>query len=128
MPHAGLHGSAEPSALAMMADGEIIAATTARRLSCDAGVVVAHVDAQGAPLSVGRKTRTIPAAIKRALLRPCGATPYPRGAHHYGQHQRIKMDWRIDQLSEVYRLFGLMRGGRASGQHQGLQHQGLRRW
>ncbi|MBP9089188.1 MAG: HNH endonuclease [Kofleriaceae bacterium] len=31
-------------------------------------MVVAHVDAQGMPLSVGRKTRTILAAIKRALL------------------------------------------------------------
>jgi Domain of unknown function (DUF222)/HNH endonuclease len=68
VPHAGLHGSAEPSDLAMMANGEIIAMTTAKRLCCDAGVVVAHVDGHGVPLSVGRKTRTIPAAIKRALL------------------------------------------------------------
>ena len=67
VPHAGLHGSAEPSDLAMMADGEVIAAATARRFCCDAGVVVAHVDADGVPLSVGRKTRTISAAIKRAL-------------------------------------------------------------
>ncbi len=65
--HAGLHGSAEPSDLAMMADGEVIAASTARRFCCDAGIVVAHVDAHGLPLSVGRKTRTISAAIKRAL-------------------------------------------------------------
>ncbi|MBP9087813.1 MAG: HNH endonuclease [Kofleriaceae bacterium] len=68
VPHASLHGSSEPADLAMMADAEIIAATTARRLCCDAGVVVAHVAAQGVPLSVGRKTRTIPVAIKRALL------------------------------------------------------------
>ncbi len=68
VPHGGLHGSSEPADLAMMADGEIIAASTARRLCCDAGVVVAHVDAHGVPLSVGRKTRTILAAIKRALL------------------------------------------------------------
>ncbi len=68
VPLAGLKGSAEPSDLAMMADGEVIAAATARRLCCDAGVVVAHVDAQGVPLSVGRKTRTISTAIKRALL------------------------------------------------------------
>ena len=67
VPHAGLHGSAEPSDLAMMAEGEVIATCTARRLCCDAGVVVAHVDALGVPLSVGRKTRTISAAIKRAL-------------------------------------------------------------
>ena len=67
VPHAGLRGSAEPSDLAMMADGEVMATATARRLCCDAGVVVAHVDAHGVPLSVGRKTRTIPAAIQRAL-------------------------------------------------------------
>ncbi len=68
VPHAGLHGSAGPSDLAMMADGEVIATATARRLCCDAGVVVAHVDALGQPLSIGRKTRTISAPIKRALL------------------------------------------------------------
>ncbi|MBP9089191.1 MAG: DUF222 domain-containing protein, partial [Kofleriaceae bacterium] len=68
VPHAGLHVSSEPSDLAMMANGEVIATSTARRLCCDAGVVVAHVDALGVPLSVGRKTRTIPAAIKQALL------------------------------------------------------------
>ncbi len=67
VPLDGLHGSAEPSNLAMLADGDVIAASTARRLCCDAGVVVAHVDAHGQPLSIGRKTRTIPAAINRAL-------------------------------------------------------------
>ncbi len=68
VPRACLHGSAEPLNLAIMADGEGIAAATARRYCCDAGVVVAQVDSQGVPLSVGRKTRTISAAIKRALL------------------------------------------------------------
>ncbi|MBP9087434.1 MAG: DUF222 domain-containing protein, partial [Kofleriaceae bacterium] len=67
VPHAGLHGSSEPSNLATLADGEIIAASTAQRYCCDAGVVVATVDAHRVSLSVGRKTRTIPAAIKRAL-------------------------------------------------------------
>ncbi len=68
VPRAGLNGSAEPSDLAMMADGDVIPAATARRYCCDAGVVVAHVDEQGMPLSVGRKTRTFSAAIKHALL------------------------------------------------------------
>ncbi len=68
VPRAGLHGSAEPSELAMMADSEVIAAATARRLCIDAGVVIAQVDKLGVPLSVGRKTRTISAAIKRALV------------------------------------------------------------
>ncbi len=67
VPLDGLRGSAEPSSLAMLADGEVIAASTARRLCCDAGVVIATVDAHGQPLAIGRKTRTISAAIKRAL-------------------------------------------------------------
>ena len=67
VPHAGLKGSAEPSDLAMMADGAVIATTTVKRLCCDAGVVVAQLDALGQPLAIGRKTRTISAAIKRAL-------------------------------------------------------------
>ena len=46
VPHDGLHGSSEPSDLAMMADDEIIVAATARRYCCDAGVVVAHADGQ----------------------------------------------------------------------------------
>ncbi|MBP9084865.1 MAG: DUF222 domain-containing protein [Kofleriaceae bacterium] len=80
-PHASLNGSSEPADLAMMADGEIIAASTARRLCCDAGLVVATVDAQGVPLSVGRKTRTILAAIKRALLLRDRTCRYPGCTH-----------------------------------------------
>jgi hypothetical protein len=70
VPLARLHASAEasPQHLAMTADGEPLAAATARRLCCDAGGVTAVVDSVGQPLSVGRKTRTIPTAINRALL------------------------------------------------------------
>jgi hypothetical protein len=38
-----------------------------RRLACDAETVVIVEDDQGQPLSVGRKTRSVPTAIKRAL-------------------------------------------------------------
>jgi len=38
-----------------------------RRLACDAETVVIVEDDDGQPLSVGRKTRTVPTAIKRAL-------------------------------------------------------------
>ena len=54
-----------------------ISAETARRLSCDAGVVEVIEDEQGVPLSVGRKRRTIAGSIKRALLRRDGACTYP---------------------------------------------------
>jgi hypothetical protein len=51
----------------MFGDGTCVSAETARRLACDCGVVTLHEDATGQPLSVGRRTRTIPAAIARAL-------------------------------------------------------------
>jgi hypothetical protein len=47
--------------------GPSIAAESARRLSCDASVVRIIEDEKGEPLDVGRRTRTIPPAIRRAL-------------------------------------------------------------
>src|SRR5688572_9979973 len=47
--------------------GPSIASETARRLSCDASVVRIIENEKGEPLDVGRKTRTIPPAIRRAL-------------------------------------------------------------
>ena len=47
--------------------GPAIAAETARRLACDASLVSIVENEQGEPLNVGRKTRTIPPAIRRAL-------------------------------------------------------------
>ena len=47
--------------------GPSIAAETARRLGCDASVVRILENGKGEPLDVGRKTRTIPPAIRRAL-------------------------------------------------------------
>jgi hypothetical protein len=47
--------------------GPSIASETARRLACDASVVRIVEDAKGEPLDVGRKTRVIPPAIRRAL-------------------------------------------------------------
>ena len=40
---------------------------TVRRLACDASLVVVAEDERGTPLSVGRKQRTVPASIRRAL-------------------------------------------------------------
>jgi hypothetical protein len=47
--------------------GPSLAAETARRLACDASVVKILENEKGEPLSVGRRTRTIPPGIRRAL-------------------------------------------------------------
>ena len=44
-----------------------IAAETARRMACDASRVVIQENDKGEPLEIGRKTRTVPPAIRRAL-------------------------------------------------------------
>ena len=49
------------------ADGLRVSAETARRMACDAGAVVMQHAADGSVLDVGRKTRTIPPALRRAL-------------------------------------------------------------
>ena len=48
-------------------DGPYLGPDTARRLSCDASLVPMIDDAEGEPLSIGRKSRSIPPAMRRAL-------------------------------------------------------------
>jgi hypothetical protein len=48
-------------------DGSHVSAETSRRLSCDAALVRVRHAAGGSILDVGRRTRTIPPALRRAL-------------------------------------------------------------
>jgi hypothetical protein len=48
-------------------DGPSVAAETVRRLACDASIVTILENEQGEPLNVGRKTRSVPPALSRAL-------------------------------------------------------------
>ena len=48
-------------------DGAAVAAETARRLACDASLVAIVENEKGEPLNVGRKTRSVPPALQRAL-------------------------------------------------------------
>ena len=59
--------SPEGELRACLEDGTQVSAEALRRVCCDGGLVTAAVDEQGAVLDVGRKTRAIPTAIRRAL-------------------------------------------------------------
>jgi hypothetical protein len=69
--------------------GPSIAGETARRLACDASVIRIIENERGEPLNVGRRTRTIPPAIRRALnsrdrgcrFPGCSFTRYVDGHH-----------------------------------------------
>ena len=66
-----------------------IAAETARRLCCDAGIVPVVDGPNGEPLSVGRRTRSIPPAVRRALAsrdRGCRFPGCPATHRLHGHH------------------------------------------
>ncbi|NND36986.1 MAG: DUF222 domain-containing protein, partial [Gammaproteobacteria bacterium] len=52
-----------------------------RRIACDSSVIRIVEDKDGEPLSVGRKTRIVPSAIKRALQARDRGCAFP-GCHH----------------------------------------------
>jgi hypothetical protein len=58
-------------------DGPSMAAETARRLSCDASVVMLTENDEGEPLNLGRKTRVISAPLRRALKSRDKACRFP---------------------------------------------------
>ena len=56
----------KPDGCCELEDGPALPAETVRRLGCDSSLV-AIVERDGRPLSVGRKRRTVPPALRRAL-------------------------------------------------------------
>jgi 5-methylcytosine-specific restriction endonuclease McrA len=64
-------------AAANLDDRAEIPAETSRRLACDASLIQWLETEEGEPLSVGRKTRSIPPAIRRALKRRDGGCRFP---------------------------------------------------
>jgi hypothetical protein len=75
-----------------LADGPAIAPETARRLGCDAGVV-RIVERDGRPLSVGRRTRAIPPALRRALRSRDGGCRFPGCGHERFLHAHHIQHW-----------------------------------
>ena len=85
-------------------DGSVIAAETARRLGCDAAVVPLLETAEGEPLALGRKTRTISPALRRALKRRDGGCRFPGCTHtrfvdgHHIRHWADGGETNLDNL------------------------------
>ena len=74
---------------ATLVDGTHVSAETLRRVACDGGLVVAVSDGQGNVLDVGRRTRAIPAAIRRAMMlrdRHCRFPGCANRAFLHGHH------------------------------------------
>ena len=99
-------------------DGHVVAVETARRLGCD-GALIGVVEGQkGEPLAVGRRTRAVPPAIRRALRVRDGGCRFPgcdrsRFIHaHHIQHWTDGGETRLDNLVTL------------CSQHHRLVHEG----
>jgi hypothetical protein len=99
-------------------DGPALALDTARRLACDATVVGLVEGEDGEPLDIGRKTRSIPAAIARALKARDGGCRYPgcdRTRFCEGHHVQHWADGGETKLKNLVTLCGF---------HHRLVHEG----
>lgn len=91
-------------------EGPSLAAETARRLACDASVVTIVEDARGEPLDVGRKTRAIPPALRRALASRDRGCRFPGCTHtryvdgHHVQHWADGGETKLSNLVTLCRF------------------------
>ena len=111
-------GNAEVPLRCELEDERELAVETARRLACDCSVVGIVEDAEGEPLSVGRKTRKIPPTLQRALKARDGGCRYPgcgRTMFTEGHHVR---HWALGGETKLSNLITLCRF------HHRLIHEG----
>ena len=102
-----LHEGDETVRGAELEQGRELAVATARRLGCDGSLVGLVEDAEGEPLNVGRKTRAIPAAIRRALQSRDGGCRFPgcdRSKFTHAHHIRHWADGGETRLSNLVTL------------------------
>ena len=98
--------------------GPAIPQATARRLACDASLVVMTEDSAGNVLDVGRRTRTIPPAIARALRRRDGGCRFPGCTCERFVDGHHVIHWADGGTTKLDNLVLLCR------RHHGLVHEG----
>ncbi len=100
-------------------DGGVIHPETARRIACDAGIVRIIMDGESQVLDVGRRTRTISPALRRALVARdggCGWSGCERPARWCDGHHIIH--WADGGLTALDNLVLLCR------RHHRMVHEG----
>ena len=91
-------------------DGPAIPVETARRFACDCSKVEITEDEQGEPLDVGRKTRSIPPALRRALAARDKGCVFPGCNHkryvdgHHVEHWADGGETKLSNLATLCRF------------------------
>ena len=112
-------GSSEQEAAGtcQLEDGQLLHPETARRLACDAGVV-RILERDGRPLSVGRRTRSVPPALRRALVSRDRCCRFPGCTQRRFLHAHHIEHWAHGGATELSNLVHLCRF------HHRLVHEG----
>lgn len=106
---AALQGSGD-AACCGIEHGPAIPAETARRLACDSSLVTIIENSRGEPLDVGRKTRTVPPALRRALRSRDRGCRFPGCPHtiyvdaHHIRHWACGGETRLSNLVTLCRF------------------------
>jgi hypothetical protein len=88
-------------------NGPSVSAETSRRLACDASFVTLLEDGEGNPLNVGRKTRTIPPALRRALNARDRGCRFPGCTHKRFVHAHHIEHWAHGGETKLLNLVNL---------------------
>jgi 5-methylcytosine-specific restriction endonuclease McrA len=81
---------AEQPGQSVLEGGQRVPAGTSQRLACDASRVVMRHDTDGQLLEVGARTRTIPPALRRALVHRDQGCRFPGCGLPFGQGHHLK--------------------------------------
>ena len=79
-----------PSHRSHLDDGTRVSAETSRRISCDCGTTRVQYGEDGAILNVGRKTRSIPPALRRALEVRDRGCRFPGCGYRFADAHHVK--------------------------------------
>jgi hypothetical protein len=112
------HGLMDPADAPRMEDGPVVAQETVRRITCDSAIVRLIETGAGEPLDVGRKTRVISPALRRAVKRRDQHCRWPgctNSRHWEGHHCR---HWADGGATRLDNLIGVCR------YHHRLLHEG----
>jgi hypothetical protein len=95
--------------ISYLEDGPHVAAETSRRLACDGSILKLIEDERGEPLSIGRKSRVIPPALRRALKVRDDGCRFPGCTHrayidgHHVKHWADGGETSLDNLVQLCR-------------------------
>jgi hypothetical protein len=94
MVHVGQEAlAADGQWAATLEDGSRLSAETLRRVACDCGLVAVGGDGEGENLNIGRRSRSIPPALRRALMVRDHGCAFPGCSHTRFLHAHHIEHW-----------------------------------